>query len=185
MGPQVLQGACSSMGSPWGGHSLLQESTCSGVGSSLGCRWISAPPLSSGGSSGGQPAFHHCLLHRLQGNLLSGAWSTSSPSFFTDLGICRVVSVAYSHSSLAAKCHYTGFFSLIKFVITEVLPLSLIGSALARDGSILEPGGTDCIRCRGSFSQLLAASTPIAPLLPKLCHASLVHSSPCLCESHI
>jgi len=31
MGPQVLAGACSSAGSPWG-HSLLQASTCSTVG---------------------------------------------------------------------------------------------------------------------------------------------------------
>jgi len=31
-GPQVLAGACSSAGSPWG-HSFLQASTCSGVGS--------------------------------------------------------------------------------------------------------------------------------------------------------
>ncbi|KAK4810950.1 hypothetical protein QYF61_013358 [Mycteria americana] len=37
-GPQVLPGACSSVGSPWG-HSLLQStSTCSDVGSSMGCR---------------------------------------------------------------------------------------------------------------------------------------------------
>jgi len=37
MGPQVLPGACSSAGSPRG-HSLLQASTCSGMGSSMGCR---------------------------------------------------------------------------------------------------------------------------------------------------
>ena len=43
---------------------------------------------------------HHGLPHGLQGNLCSGAWSTSSPSFFTDLGVCRVVSLTYSHSSL-------------------------------------------------------------------------------------
>jgi len=39
MGPQVLPGACFSMGSPWS-HSLLQASTCSSVGSPTGCRWI-------------------------------------------------------------------------------------------------------------------------------------------------
>jgi len=32
MGPQVLPGACSSAGSPWG-HNLLQASTCSSMGS--------------------------------------------------------------------------------------------------------------------------------------------------------
>ncbi|KAM9590949.1 uncharacterized protein ACIBXB_005997 [Morphnus guianensis] len=40
--PQFLPEACSSVGFPRG-HSLLQEPTCSSVGSSLGCRWISAP----------------------------------------------------------------------------------------------------------------------------------------------
>jgi len=44
--PQVLAGACSSAGFPWG-HSLLQASTCSVVGSSTGCRWRSAPPWTS------------------------------------------------------------------------------------------------------------------------------------------
>jgi len=36
---------------------------------------------------------HHGLLHGLQGNLCSGTWSTSSPSFFTALGVCRIVSL--------------------------------------------------------------------------------------------
>jgi len=45
---------------------------------------------------------HHGLLHGLQGNLCSGTWSISSPSFFTDLGVCRVVSLTYSQSSILA-----------------------------------------------------------------------------------
>ena len=49
--PQVLPGACSSAGFPRG-HSLLQAPTCSGVGSSPGCRWISAPPWTSLGCRG-------------------------------------------------------------------------------------------------------------------------------------
>jgi len=44
---------------------------------------------------------HHSLHHELQGKgLCSGTWSTSSPSFFTDLGVCRVVSFTSFHSSL-------------------------------------------------------------------------------------
>jgi len=43
---------------------------------------------------------HHGLLHGLQGHLCSGTWSTSSPSFFTNLGVCRVVSLRNSYSSL-------------------------------------------------------------------------------------
>lgn len=42
VGPYVLLEACSSMGSPWG-HSLLQESTCSSLGSFMGWGWISDP----------------------------------------------------------------------------------------------------------------------------------------------
>lgn len=48
MGPQALPGACSRVGFPWG-HSLLQASTWSSVGSSKGCRWSSTPPWTSMG----------------------------------------------------------------------------------------------------------------------------------------
>ena len=51
MGPQVLAGAYSNVGSPRG-HSLLQASPCSGVGSSPGCRWRSAPLWTSMGCRG-------------------------------------------------------------------------------------------------------------------------------------
>jgi len=110
----------SSLGPPWG-HKPCQQ-TCSNMGSSLhgsaggacssvgpprvtasighppapvwgpprGCRWISAPLWTSMGCRTCLP--HHGLLHGLQDNLCSGAQSTSSPSFFTDLGVCRVVS---------------------------------------------------------------------------------------------
>jgi len=40
--------------------------------------------------------FHHDVLQGLQGNLCSGAWSTSSPSFFTHLGVHRAVSHTFS-----------------------------------------------------------------------------------------
>jgi len=78
-GPQVLTGACSSTGSPWG-HSFLQASTCSGVGvPSIGYRWIAAPPWTSmdcRGTTCLTIVFHH----ELQGKALcSGILSTSSP----------------------------------------------------------------------------------------------------------
>lgn len=34
------------------------------------------------------------LFYRLQGNICSGTWSTFSLSFFPDLGVCRIVSLA-------------------------------------------------------------------------------------------
>jgi len=78
---------------------------------------------------------HHGLHHRLQGNLCSGAWSIASLSFFTDLGIYRVLSLTYSHYSIPLY-----FFSVLKYVIPEALPPLLIGSALASGGFILKLG---------------------------------------------
>ena len=57
------------------------------------------------------------------------------------------------------------FFFLLKNVITEALPLSLIGSALAGGGSVLEPAGMGSLSLehRGSFQQLLTGATPVTP----------------------
>lgn len=92
MSPQVLQGACSSVCFPWG-YSLL-----------LGIHllWHVGPSQAAGGSlypcglpcAAGAQLPHHGLQHRLQENLCYRGWSTSSPSFCTDLG-------CFSHSSLA------------------------------------------------------------------------------------
>jgi len=118
---------------------------------------------------------HHGLLHELQGKTLcSGAWSTSSPSFSTDLGVCRAVSLTSSHFSLLTAIPQQ-VFPLLKYVIIEALPPSLMRSALASGGSVLEPAGTGSIRHGGSFWQLLTEATPVAPLLPKPCHTNPQH----------
>jgi len=62
-------------------HGLLQVDICSTV-DLHGLQGHSLP--------------HHGLLHRLQRNLCSG----TSPSFFNDLVVCRVVYLTYSHSCL-------------------------------------------------------------------------------------
>jgi len=55
---------------------------------------------------------HHGLQHEMQGKTLcSGIWSTSSPAFFTDLGVCRVVSLTSSHSSLSTAVSLQFFSS--------------------------------------------------------------------------
>ena len=54
----------------------------------------------------------HSLPHGLQGNLCSGAWSTSSHSFFTDLGVCRVVSLTYILTPLSRCCSAAVFSPL-------------------------------------------------------------------------
>jgi len=110
---------------------------------------------------------HHGLLHGLQGNVCSGAWSTSSPSSFTDFGVCRVVSLTYSQSCLMLQlCRVFSPFS--DYVITEVLPPSLMGLALASSGSILEPAVIGSIGRGGSFQRLLTEATPVAPPLLNL-----------------
>jgi len=56
---------------------------------------------------------HHGLHNELQGKTLcSGTWSTSSLSFLTDLAVCRVVSLASSHSSLLTAISLQFFSSL-------------------------------------------------------------------------
>jgi len=51
MGPQALPRTCSNVYFHQG-QSLLWASTCCGVGSSPGCRWVSLPPLASMGCRG-------------------------------------------------------------------------------------------------------------------------------------
>jgi len=90
---------------------------------------------------------HLGLLHGLQGNLFSGAWNTF-PSFFTDLCVCKVVSFTCSHHSLLPA---VALFPLLKYVIIEVLPPSLMGSALASGTSFMELPHIDSTRHRGWF----------------------------------
>jgi len=52
MTSQVLPGDCSNVGSPWGHNSFKAHPSAPLLGSSTGCRWISAPPLNSMGCSG-------------------------------------------------------------------------------------------------------------------------------------
>jgi len=57
--------------------------------------------------------------------------------------IHSIPSVIYMHSLMndCFICHYPGFFPLLKYVVPEVLLLSLMGSALASGRSIF---GADC-----------------------------------------
>ena len=66
--------------------------------------WRSAPCGTHGLQ--GDSLLHQGPLHRPQGNFVSSTWSTSSPSFFTDLGTCKAV----SHSSLSQLLLCSRFF---------------------------------------------------------------------------
>jgi len=77
--------------------------------------------------------------------------------------------------SLAAVVQ--GFFSpLLKYVITEALPPSLMGSALASREPLVKLASFGSIGHRGSFQQRLTEATPVAHLLPKPCHANPMHT---------
>ena len=64
-------------------------------------------------------------------------------SFLTDLGVCRAVSFTFSHSSLTAAVQH--FSPFLKYVVTEVLLTSLIGSNLASGRSILDLAGAGSV----------------------------------------
>lgn len=75
---------------------------------------------------------HHSVHYGLQGNLCSSIWSSSSPS---DL---------VSFTPLCSCCRAAGFY-LPKYAVTEALPTSLPGSALASSKSVLELAETGSV----------------------------------------
>ena len=120
---------------------------------------------------------HHGLPHGLQGNLCSAAWSTSSPpSSLTLVSAELLLSHILTPLSGCNCCCAVAFFPLLRYVIPEALPPSLMGSALASNRSVLEPAGIDFIGHRGSFQQLLTEATPVAPQLPRPCQANPIQS---------
>jgi len=151
--------AAPARGSPQG-HSFLQTSTCSGVGS---LPWAAGgdllhcgPPWTAGGQSASprsssRAAREDSLLQHLK-HLLP------PPSSLT------LVSEELFLSHRLTSSLFTA--------VSPQLPLSLIRWALGSGRSVLEPAGTGFIRHGGSFSQLLTESTPTAPLLPKPCCAN-------------
>lgn len=114
-----------------------------------GWMWISVLTWLSPWAVGAQLP-HRGLPPRLQGNLCSGGWSTSSPSF-TVGGLQGCFSHLFSLPSHSCCT----FFSLLKYVGREVPPALLMGSGLASSGSVLEPSGTGSVRHGGSFWNLL------------------------------
>lgn len=97
---QVLPGACSSMGSP------MESQVPSGH---IHLLWYGAIHGLQSGSLlhhglQGDSLPNQSLYHGLQGNLCSRTWSTSYPSFSTDLVVCRVVALIYSLLSPSCCC---------------------------------------------------------------------------------
>lgn len=107
LSPQVLPGPCWGAGFPWD-HNLLWASTQFDTESSTGCRGVSAPL----GAAGTQ------LPHRGPHRIICPSMEHFLPSFSTDLGICRGLSVTYSHFYVRCSAA-TSFF--LKYIITSLL----------------------------------------------------------------
>ena len=135
VGPQVRAGACSIVGSPQG-HSLLQASSCSGVGSSPGCRRGSALPWTSMDCRA-QPD-PPWSSPQAAGNLCSSAWSTSCPPSALTLGSAGLL-LSHILTPLSLLLFHSRF-TLLSSVTPEVLPPSLTGLALASSGFVFGTG---------------------------------------------
>lgn len=106
----------------------------------------------------GDNLHHYGLHHGLQGNLCSRAWTTSSPSFFTDLGVCKVVCLTCILTSLSQLLLGSIFFLFLNMSSH----MSLISSALASDRFVLELAGTGSTTYRGNLYCFLTEVTLVA-----------------------
>jgi len=119
-GSQVLQKTCSGVGSSpqcyrscqepppvWVLHRLIASFRAYPASQVWGPQEWTCSAVDLHGLQGNNMR-QHGLCHRLRTNLCSGTWNTSSPSFFIDLGVCRVVSLTDFHSfpSAAAVKHF-------------------------------------------------------------------------------
>jgi len=120
-------------GLPMGSQSPSGASTCSSLEFSMDCRSVSFPPWTSMDCKGTA-----CLTMVFT----TGCRGISAPVSGTAL-------LPYSLSSLCCCCSTVLFFPLFIYVVTEALPLLLMGSALASGESVLEPTGFT--GHRGSF----------------------------------
>ena len=132
-------------------------STCSNVGSAMGCRWVSAPPWTSMDCRGTT-----CLTMvfttgcRGISALVPGAPPPPSSLTLVSAGLFHT----HIFSVIASAQH---FLALLKYVITEVLPALLMGSALTSSRSVLKLAGTGCAQHGGNSWCLLTEATPAAP----------------------
>jgi len=179
MGSQALpsQQTCSGVGSSLHGstgpgRSLLQHGLPTGSQlpsgihllwrgvPSTGCRWRSAPPWTSMGCR-----WTTCLtmvfITSCKGKLSALMSQAPPPPPSSSALVSPELFLSHHLTPLSSlPFHPTVFFlPLLKSVITEAPPPSLIGLVLASSRSILEPAGPGFIRHGESFSQLPTEAT--------------------------
>jgi len=147
---------------PSRGHSLPWASTCSSVRSSMGCKWISAPLWTS------IDCRRTACLTMVFSTGCRGISAPAPGAPPPPPSALTLVSAEWFHilllfSPLLLPHSLVLFPTLLNYVIPEALPASLMGSALASSGSVLEPADTGFVGHRGSFWQLLTEATPVVP----------------------
>jgi len=144
--PQVLAGACCSTVSPWG-HSFLQASDCSGVGTF---------PWATGGyvlhhelpwTTGGQPAFPMVFITSCKGRVHAPTFQAPPPPPSSLILVSAELFLSHRLTPLSSPLFHLSFFlPLLNYVIPEALQPTLIGLALASVGSILQLAAIGSIR---------------------------------------
>ena len=168
MGPQVLPGASSKVGFPRG-YSLLRASTCSGLGSSMGSRWRSAPLWTFMGCWG--TACLTMVFSMGCRGISAPAPGAPPPRPFSSLTLVS----SYLFVSPDGKCCYTWYFSFLNMLSQRCCHCHWLAQPWAAVGpswnQLVFPL-SDIGEASSSFSQ---KPTLYLPLLPKPCHANPVH----------
>jgi len=189
-GHKPCQQTCSGMGSSLHGsagpgRSLLQHGLPTGSQPpsgihllwrgvpSTGCTWSSAPLWTSMDCMG-TACLTMVLIMGCRGKLSSPTFRAPPPPPPSSLTLVSAEFFLSHRLTPLPRLLFSPrvFFFLFLNMLPQRLPPSPTGLALGSGGSVLEPAGTGFIRHEGSFSQLLTEATPIAPLLPKPCHAN-------------
>jgi len=161
MGPQVLAGACSGAGSPWG-HSLLQAYTCSAVGSLPRARGGDLLHRGPPWTAGGQPASPWLSSRAAkEKNLCSDILNNSHPPSSLTL-VSAELFLSQSLTPLSRLPFHCRFFPFLNMISQRHHQPLLIGLALASSWSILELAGIGSVRHEGSYLQLLT-QPPLQP----------------------
>lgn len=108
--------------------------------------------------------------HRLQENT-SYSFFWSAFFSFADLGVFRIL----SHTFFLILQKSAQYFPFLKYAFTEVLPASLMGSAMFRCESV--GISRNCLCPERGSPRLSTETTTVATLLPSPCHLSQVFVS--------
>jgi len=140
---------------------------------SMGYKWSSAPPWTSmdcRGTTCLTMVFSTSCKGRL--SALTFRAPPTPPSSLTLMSAELFLSHRLTLLSTLPFLLQSFFLPLLKYVITEALPPSLTGLALGSGRPVLEPAGTGFYQTWGKLLAASHRSHPIAPPLPKPCHAN-------------